>query len=446
MLELTTGRSSGISRRDFLALSAGVGAISLAGCGSQSSSSVPRHSLPKPGDAPFDTVVVLMMENRSFDHFLGWLPGTNGRQAGLSYEDSNGVSHRTGPLAPDFQGCKYTDPGHTWEEVEKQYDGGRCDGFLKTAPLGDLYPIGYYVEKDLPILSVIAKNYTTFDRYFCSMMGATWQNRLYQLSGTTQVPMDQAFPRTNAERPCVIETTIFDRLREAGLSAGYYTQGEPMTGLFKSKKYDNITYPVTKFYEDAAAGRLPNVAFVEPNYTDAAEDDGTSNDYHHVGSVLQGEAFVASVHNALAASRQWKKLVFVLNFDEAGGFFDHVPPPTCRDDTPPRLNQPDRAGRRPDLKRLGFRVPAIAMGPFAPRRIEKAGPYEHCSILKMITWRWELPPLTLRDRTAKNFANALDFTAQREAATLPAFKAPPPLTAPACQPPVQNGASVQAAR
>ena len=81
-------------------------------------------------------------------------------------------------------------------------------------------------------------------------------------------------------------------------------------------------------------------------------------------------------------------MVFVLNFDEHGGFFDHVPPPACQDDT---VLKPKTG---PDLKRLGFRVPAIAMGPFAPRRIEKAGPYEHCSILRMIEWRWGLEPMT----------------------------------------------------
>ncbi len=428
--------SSSLSRRDFLALSAAAAAaVGLQACGGSESAprSAPRRTLPEPGDAPFDTVVILMMENRSFDHFLGWLPGADGRQAGLSYADTNGDVHETWPLAPDYQGCDYRDPGHTWEEIERQYADGRIDGFLQTQPLGDHFPISYYVEDDLPILSSLAQGYTTFDRYFCSMMGATWQNRLYQLTGTTQVPMDQAFPTTDAERPCLIETAIFDRVREAGLTTGYYHQGEPMTGLFKSKKYDDITYPIERFYELAAAGQLPNVVFVEPNYTDAAEDDGTSNDYHHVGSVLVAEEFVAGVHDAIAASPQWDRMVFVLNFDEHGGFYDHVVPPQCQDDTV--LVSPNAEGKVPDLKRLGFRVPAIAMGPFAPRRIEKAGPYEHCSILKMIEWRWGLEPLTVRDRTAKNFADALDLSASREPITLPEFTAPPPLTAPECSPP-----------
>lgn len=377
-------------------------------------------ALPQPNEAPFDTIVVLMMENRSFDHMLGWLPGANGRQQGLLYADQAGILHETWPLAPDFQGCRYGDPDHTWRGIATQYADGRCDGFLKTAALGDRFPIGYYVKEDLPILSVLATNYTTFDNYFCSMMGPTWENRLYQLTGTTQVDMPDGFPKTDAERPCLIPTAIFDRVRGAGLTAGYYYFGEPMTGLFKSRKYDDISWHIDRFWDDARRGRLRNVVFVDPDYTDAAEDNGSSNDYHHKGSVLVAEEFVASVYNALKSSPQWERMVFVLNFDEHGGFFDHVPPPECQDDT-----LQVGAGPFPNLKRLGFRVPAIAMGPFAPRKIEKAGPYEHCSILKMIEWRWGLEPLTLRDRFARNVAEALDFTKRREAVTLPPFTAPP---------------------
>ena len=100
-------------------------------------------------------------------------------------------------------------------------------------------------------------------------------------------------------------------------------------------------------------------------------------------------------------------MVFVLNFDENGGFYDHVPPPTCIDN-----NVNPNPGPHPNYKRLGFRVPAIAMGPYAPKRSRQAGPYEHCSILRMIEWRWGLAPMTARDANAKNLAEALDFTQQ----------------------------------
>jgi phospholipase C len=408
-----------LSRRDFLTLATGATALGLPG--SKPAYSAGSRSLPHPQDAPFDTVVILMMENRSFDHVLGWMPGANGRQQGLRYADASGVVHETWPLAPEWQGCTFSDPDHSWQGSAMQYAGGRCDGFLQTAPKGDRFPIGYYGRTDLPILSTLALSYTTFDNYFCSMQGPTWENRLYQLSGTTQVDMPDGFPATDADRPCIISTTIFDRVAAAGLRAAYYYHGEPMTGLFKSKKYDGISHPIDAFWDDARSGKLPSVVFVDPNYTDAAEDNGTSNDYHPKGSVLVAEQFVARVYNTLKDSPQWGRMVFVLNFDEHGGFFDHVPPPACQDDTVQA-----GAGPFPDLKRLGFRVPAIAMGPFAPRKIEKAGPYEHCSVLRMIEWRWGIEPMRLRDRTAKNLADALDFNTRREAIALPAFTAPAP--------------------
>jgi phospholipase C len=441
---------SGVTRRKFLTLSAGAAALALDGCLGSNGDTCDQGAactLPAPQDAPFDTVVVLMLENRSFDHMLGWLPGANGVQQGLTYVDNADVAYATWPLGNDVQGCNYEDPCHTWPGIAKQYADGRCDGFLKTGPLGDTFPISYYVKEDLPILSVLATSYTTFDNYFCSMMGPTWENRLYQLTGTTQVDMADGFPESDDERPCTIPTAIFDRVREAGLTTGYYHHGEPMTGLFRSKKYDDISYPIARFYDDARAGRLPNVVFVDPDYTDCSEDLGRSNDYHHRGSVLLGEEFVASVHNALASSPQWNRMVFVLNFDEHGGFYDHVPPPACEDDT---LAPPDKTFPKPgcqddalppdakpfpNLKRLGFRVPAIAMGPFAPRKIEHSGPYEHCSILRMIEWRWGLAPLRLRDATANNLAVALDFTIRRDPVVLPPFKAPPPLTGQACNAP-----------
>ena len=112
--------------------------------------------------------------------------------------------------------------------------------------------------------------------------------------------------------------------------------------------------------------------------------------------------------------------MFVVNFDENGGFYDHVTPPKVKDD-----NVNPNPGPHPDYSRLGFRVPCIAMGPFAPKKIETSGPYEHCSILKMIEWRWGLEPMSARDANAKNLADALDFSTRRAAFELPAFTPPP---------------------
>jgi phospholipase C len=423
---------SPLNRREFLTGAALAATLGLAGCGGDDSGSnnagttppatgpTGLPALPAPQDAPFDTVVVLMMENRSFDHMLGWLPGANGKQAGLAYTDSQGTAHATWPMASDFQGCDLQDPFHFCKAMATHWNDGKCDGFLATQPLNDLFPIGYYGPTDLPILAALAKGYTTYDNYFASMLGPTWPNRLYQLCATTDVAETGFFPEPDQPRPVNLQTAIFDRVQAAGKTAGYYYFGEPMTGLFTSKKYDSISYPIDQFWTDAKDGKLANVVFVDPDYTAHAEFNGTSNDYHPYGSVQVAEEFVAKVHDTLKDSPQWDRMVFVLNFDEAGGFFDHVNPPRVQDDTVLTTS-----GFKPDLTMLGFRVPAIAMGPFAQQRIDSSGPYEHCSVLKMIEWRWGLEPMSTRDATANNLAQTLDFTRRRDPITLPSFTPAP---------------------
>jgi phospholipase C len=128
--------------------------------------------------------------------------------------------------------------------------------------------------------------------------------------------------------------------------------------------------------------------------------------------VRAGDAFLAEVHDAIVNSPQWDRTVMVINFDEHGGFFDHVVPPPVEDNTVVD-------GPVPNLKNLGFRVPAIVVSPFAQDKIETDGPYEHCSVLKMIEWRWGLEPMTVRDEKAKNLAEALDFSKRRDPVKLP---------------------------
>ncbi len=421
-----------LTRRGLIAGAAGTAAlVALEGCGSSStgpkSSPSPKSSASKstaksvggvtePSKAPFDTVVVLMMENRSFDHLLGWMPGVNGKQAGLTFPGFKGGTAATHALGSNTQACGDKDPAHTWQSMVTQYNGGKLDGWLKTQFTGDTFPIGYYEQAQVPILGALAKNYTLFDSYHCSLMDATWPNRFYQLCAATDVDATGLFPGAGSPRPSNLELAIFDRLKEANLTSGYYTWGEPMTELFASKKYDSITYPKDKFFAEAAAGTLPNVTFIDPDYTTRSEFLGTSNDYHPHGDIEAGESYVAQVYDALRKSPQWERMVFIINFDENGGFYDHVVPPTCIDN-----NVNPNPGPHPNYKQLGFRVPAIALGPYAPQKIETAGPYEHCSILRMIEWRWGLKPMTARDANAKNFAEALDFTKKRDAITLPAF-------------------------
>src|ERR1051325_3165360 len=146
--------------------------------------SSPAAKLPDPEQSGINHIVVGMMENRSFDHLLGWLPGADGKQAGLSYTDTNGVAHSTYPLAPDFQGCGHPDPDHDYAGGRVEYDNGACDGWLR-AGQNDIFSIGYYQQPDLSFLGVAATNWTVCDNYFASIMAGTYPNRLYQHAAQT---------------------------------------------------------------------------------------------------------------------------------------------------------------------------------------------------------------------------------------------------------------------
>ena len=140
---------------------------------------------------------------------------------------------------------------------------GAVTASCRPRKLGDRFPIGYYREDELPILSALAKGYTTFDSYFCSMMGPTWENRLFQITGTTQLDEGWCdFPKEDERRPVVIPTTIFDRVRDAGLTAGYYYHESTRSPVCsRSRKYDDISYPIEQFWRDARDGKLAAPSF-----------------------------------------------------------------------------------------------------------------------------------------------------------------------------------------
>jgi phospholipase C len=335
-------------------------------------------------------IVVVMMENRSFDHFLGWLPGANGRQAGLSYTDAAGTAHPTYPLAPDYQGCAYADPDHSYEGGRVQYDNGACDGWLR-AGTNDLFPIGYYAKTDLAFLGNAAPAWTTCDHYFAPILAPTYPNRIYQHAAQTDRLDDSLLPLS-------ILPTIWDRLAERGLAGRYYFSDFPILA-FWGAKYAPISRPVTDFFTDCAAGTLPHVSFVDPRFLGEAE--GISGDDHPHGDIRDGEAFLNAVYQAVTTSPNWRHTVLVINFDEWGGFFDHVAPPTAPIPATDAALGSD--GRR------GFRVPALVISPWSPRGKVATGIYDHTSVLRMIEWRWGLRPLSVRDASANNLADVLDF-------------------------------------
>ena len=369
-----------LSRREFLYRSA----ASLAAAGAGGGLAFAAKKNPRPSPSGIQHVVVAMMENRSFDHFLGWLPGADGRQAGLTYTDSSGAAFSTYPLAPDFQGCGHPDPDHSYDGGRVEYDAGACDGWLR-AGSNDVYSIGYYTQPDLPFLGLAAPDWTVCSRYFAPIMAPTYPNRIYQHSGVTD-RLDDTLELSTLP-------TIWDRLAAANLDGAYYFSDIPFLSLWGSK-YLSITRTYAQFLSDCASGDLPQVAFVDPPFN--GEDAGTSSDDHPHGDIRAGESWLYQTYRAVTTSPRWEHTVLVVNFDEWGGFFEHVPPQTAPDVDPA-------------FELRGFRVPCLVISPFAKRGFVASNTYDHTSVLKMIEWRWNLPALSVRDAAANNLAEVLDF-------------------------------------
>jgi phospholipase C len=371
--------SDRLSRRDFV-----VGSAAVVGSLAFGRRIAAPAALPPPARSGIDHIVVVMMENRSFDHFLGWMPRADGRQAGLTYTDAAGTTHSTYPLAPDFQGCAHPDPDHSYNGGRVQYNNGACDGFLRSGR-NDVYAIGYYRQRDLAFLGRAAPYWTVCDRYFAALMGPTFPNRLYMHAAVTD-RITNTFSLSTLP-------TIWDRLAERGISRRMYYSNLPTLALWGSK-YASVERPFNEFLRDCKNGKLPKVAFVDPVFT--GTDEGTAGDDHPHADIRVGEWFLSRIYRAVTTSRNWARTVLIINFDEWGGFFDHVPPPLAQDVDP-----------RYTLR--GFRVPCLVISPYARRRYVAHGIYDHTSILKMIEWRWNLQPLSVRDAKANNIANVLDF-------------------------------------
>jgi phospholipase C len=401
-----------VNRREFLLRAAGV-ASAAALAGQSSIVSGQTESLPDPTDSGIEHIVVVMMENRSFDHLLGWLPGANGQQAALAYLDNKGEAHPTYRLTT-FVGCSHPDPDHSYAGGRSEYDDGKMDGWLRTTT-NDTFSIGYYEEADLPFFSALARNYTTLDNYFASILGPTFPNRIFQHAAQTD--------RLSNTIALSTLPTIWDNLAAAGVSRKYYYPNVPVLA-FWGAKYVGISALYADFLADAAAGTLPSVSFLDPRFT--ILDDGLGNDDHPHADLRAGEAFLGQVYKAVTGGPGWKNTVLIINRDEWGGFYDTVPPPrvVAANDVDTDLVNGNAL--------LGCRVPVVVVSPFsagnpATPRIHSAL-YDHTSVLKLIEWRYNLPPLTPRDASNQitNLALALNFQA--------AYTPPP--TLPTVNPPI----------
>jgi phospholipase C len=422
------GLSIMLTRRDLLRTTAAIGAASMFGPGLRDAEAKRLRGgsildLPA-ADSPIDTVVVLMMENRSFDHYMGWLGSDEtyldeGRRrwgSRFAVEASTEETYRRpdGTVVPTYpllaaglsnpwRGCGHPDPDHGW-------DGGRVQrdhGFLAEGQHSDEFALGWYGPDDLAFYAAVSRRFTVFDRYHCSVLGPTYPNREYLHSGQSGGLKRNFFPQEVGYPQGFTWPTVWDRMTVAGVPARYYYSDLPVTALWGAR-LTPISSPIANYFEDAAQGTLPNVVFLDPAFIGANQTDE-----HPLADVRDGQRLVQSLVKAFVESPQWHRGVFFITYDEWGGFYDHVSPPRVRDD---RANNRDDEN---DFAQTGFRVPTRMLSPYARQNFVDHRLYEHGSILRFLEWRFlGAPPegkggrnaawyLTTRDRYANNIGWSL---------------------------------------
>lgn len=362
-------------------------------------------------------IVVLMMENRSFDQMLGYLTLEEGRTDidGLTKSHSNlhngkpvRVRHFKSTVLTDAQ-----DPCHKPDCVVEQLknnNGGFVANYARTNT-GDPDPgtvMGYYNGADLPLYDYLAKEFCVCDRWFSPVPGATWPNRLYAVAGRADKSKD------NLRVPLYRLPSFVRHLDAKKVSWKWYSHEKVVLRITTLRLSDD-KYRIkgnhkafnNDFFDDAARGTLPAVSWIDPNFVDFGGPNG-SNDDHPPADVLAGQELALKIYHALVNSPQWKKTLFIITYDEHGGFFDHVPPPEAQDDDP-------------NFRSYGVRVPALLVSPFVERKSVSHTEYDHTSIIKTILLRFcrgkdgSIPDMGARVNNARHLGEVLTESTPRAA-------------------------------
>ena len=362
---------------------------------------------PLGSQIPIDTIVVIMMENRSFDHLLGNLqsmqPDADVAPLDATNPDTDGT-----PISRFHQTAYcFDDPNHGWDETHEEWDNGKMDGFViynylnNGAPADGKRAMGYYDENDMPFFYSLANTFALADRSFCSLLGPTFPNRAFMEAGSAF-----GFPDGNLFTQPL--NNVMEILETGKVTWRDYYSSLPTLGLFLDSfsKYLDNAFLINHFFDDAAAGKLAQVNWVDPQLGD--NFGAVRNDLHPPGDMQLGDQFLEQVVSALIASPQWPHMAIIITFDEHGGLYDHVsPPPACPpDNILPMLNPGDQPGA---FDRLGIRVPTIVVSPYAKAHYVGHDVYDHTSILRFIEARFILPAMTARDANADPFFDLFDF-------------------------------------
>jgi phospholipase C len=402
---------------------------------------------------PFDHLIVVMMENHSFDNLLGALSHTRPDVSGLSFDPSGlpkDFNPAVSPMPAEVKAFPLTttaqakNVSQSWKATHEQINHGAMDGFVRAA--NAVEPMGYYTPEVLPFAYSLASTFTLANQWFSSVPGPTYPNRRFLLAGTAYGGTVTG-PDTLLDPPPP-HGTIFDHLSAQHINWCNYFSDLPMTAVIPSiiVKHSDHLAPISKFFHDCQAGTLPAVSFVDPGLgafssIGAAlaslpfpvkdllkvlgadfENDGPGETQEDPQDMYYGEAWAQRLVEAVLQSPKWPRTLLIYTYDEHGGYFDHVPPPRAipPDTIPPALSPGDPPG---GYDTYGPRVPAIVVSPYSRPGSVTNEIYDHTSVLATIEAKWNLPALTLRDANAKHI---MDFLNPDE----PAFLDPPVITAP----------------
>ena len=360
---------------------------------------------------PIDTFVLVMQENRAFDHYFSELTVPGQTVDGASRDATNPDPTTPGGTIARFHQTAYCfdNPAESWSQTHREIDGGALDGFTAQNAQADdptgARAMGYYDETDLPYYYALARAFAISDRHFASVQANTWPNRMFYMAGTARGIVDDTFP-PSADGSGHALPDLFTRLDDAKVTWAFYVQDFPTLAIDVGAfgQHEENVLPFAQFFTDAAAGTLPRVVFVEG--TDL--DGGVSPDEDPPADVQVGEQMVHDIVAATMASPQWPRAALLFSYDEHGGLYDHVAPPAAcaPDDTPPALGSGDVPGA---YDALGLRVPLIVVSPYAKRGYVSHVVTDHTSILRLLEARFELPALTHRDANAVPPFDMFDF-------------------------------------
>jgi len=389
-----------------------------------------------PGLDNLKHIVVLMMENRSFDHMLGSLKAVDARIDGLTGNESNpdttGAAVKVAPLA-EFQSQLDPDPDHHFPAVDLQIFGGdaspnrsaNMQGFVKSYfnqqhDVKHSGKIMYYFPKEkLPVLTTLATEFAVFNGWFSSIPGPTICNRAFAHYGTSfgQVSMDLFYVKEPYK-------SVYERLIAANPARTakiyYYDQSSSTMEIVNLLQHQPQLFGTyDQFLADCKKGTLPDYCFVEPNYNDHDGDEGAlvASDQHPDHNVQAGELFIASVYNAIKQNATlWQSTALLIVYDEHGGIYDHVPPPACTPDGFVASGSDTGTGAEFKFDRLGVRVPAILVSPWVPKGTVVSGRiFEHASIPATATkfFLGNYDQRSPREKAADTFLDLLSLSTMR---------------------------------